>query len=57
MKQDVIVIGAGIIGLATAERLLVQGAKVTILERNKAGHESSWAGGGYFIAALSMGLF
>ncbi|MBL0010415.1 MAG: glycine oxidase ThiO [Nitrosomonas sp.] len=46
MKQDVIVIGAGIIGLATAERLLEQGAKVTILERNKAGQESSWAGGG-----------
>lgn len=46
MEQDVIVIGAGIIGLATAERLLVQGAKVTILERNKFGQESSWAGGG-----------
>ncbi|MEK6686129.1 MAG: glycine oxidase ThiO [Pseudomonadota bacterium] len=46
MKQDVIVIGAGIIGLATAERLLMQGAKVTILERNKTGQESSWAGGG-----------
>lgn len=46
MKQDVIIIGAGIIGLATAERLLVQGAKVTILERNKVGQESSWAGGG-----------
>jgi len=46
MKQDVIVIGAGIIGLATAERLLAQGAKVTILERNKIAQESSWAGGG-----------
>lgn len=46
MKQDVVIIGAGIIGLATAERLLLQGAKVTILERNKAGQESSWAGGG-----------
>ncbi|MCC7091482.1 MAG: glycine oxidase ThiO [Nitrosomonas sp.] len=46
MKQDVIVIGAGIIGLATAEQLLLQGAKVTILERNTAGQESSWAGGG-----------
>lgn len=46
MKHDVIVIGAGIIGLATAERLLLQGAKVTILERNKIGQESSWAGGG-----------
>jgi glycine oxidase len=46
MKQDIIVIGAGIIGLATAERLLAQGATVTILERNKVGQESSWAGGG-----------
>ncbi|SIN95295.1 glycine oxidase [Nitrosomonas cryotolerans ATCC 49181] len=46
MKQDVIIIGAGIIGLATAERLLTQGATVTILERNEAGQESSWAGGG-----------
>lgn len=46
MKQDIIVIGGGIIGLATAERLLAQGAAVTILERNKVGQESSWAGGG-----------
>jgi len=46
MKQDIIVIGAGIIGLATAERLLAQGAAVTILERKKVGQESSWAGGG-----------
>ncbi len=46
MTQDVIVIGAGIIGLATAERLLTQGATVTILERNQVGKESSWAGGG-----------
>lgn len=46
MKQDAIIVGAGVIGLATAERLLTQGAKVTILERNCAGQESSWAGGG-----------
>ena len=46
MKQDIIVIGAGIVGLATAEQLLLQGAKVTILERNTVGQESSWAGGG-----------
>ncbi len=46
MNQDFIVIGAGIIGLATAERLLAQGAAVTILERGTVGQESSWAGGG-----------
>lgn len=46
MTQDFIVIGAGIIGLATAVRLLTEGATVTILEKNKVGQESSWAGGG-----------
>ena len=46
MKSDFIVIGAGIIGLATAQRLLAQGAAVTVLERGLAGQESSWAGGG-----------
>lgn len=46
MKRHIIIIGAGIIGLATAERLLTHGARVMIIERNKIGQESSWAGGG-----------
>ncbi|MCB1986531.1 MAG: glycine oxidase ThiO [Burkholderiales bacterium] len=46
MQQDVIIVGAGIIGLATAERLLKQGIKVLLLERGQVGKESSWAGGG-----------
>ncbi|MDO8437162.1 MAG: glycine oxidase ThiO [Nitrosomonadaceae bacterium] len=46
MNQDFIIVGAGIIGLATAERLLAQGATVTLLERGEVGQESSWAGGG-----------
>ncbi|MBI5889855.1 MAG: FAD-dependent oxidoreductase [Nitrosomonadales bacterium] len=40
------VIGAGALGLATAEALLRQGDEVTILERGWFGRESSWAGGG-----------
>ncbi|KIO48832.1 N-acetylglucosamine-1-phosphate uridyltransferase [Nitrosospira sp. NpAV] len=44
--SDVIVIGGGIAGLATARELLRQGVSVTILERNRCGQESSWAGGG-----------
>jgi len=44
--QDVVIVGAGVIGLATALKLLEQGAKVKILERNRVGMESSWAGGG-----------
>ena len=39
-------IGAGALGLATAEALLRQGAEVTVLERGAVGRESSWAGGG-----------
>ncbi len=39
-------IGAGALGLATAEGLLRQGASVTVLERGSVGRESSWAGGG-----------
>jgi glycine oxidase len=41
-----LVIGTGALGLATAEALLRQGNKVTILERGSVGRESSWAGGG-----------
>jgi glycine oxidase len=40
------VVGAGALGLATAEALLLKGASVTVLERGRVGQESSWAGGG-----------
>lgn len=46
MDSEFIVIGAGALGLATAEGLLRQGAAVTVLERGLVGRESSWAGGG-----------
>jgi glycine oxidase len=44
--SDVLIIGGGIAGLATAHELLRQGATVTLLERNRCGQESSWAGAG-----------
>jgi glycine oxidase len=46
LQNNTIVIGAGALGLATAEALLLQGDVVTILERGAVGQESSWAGGG-----------
>ncbi|SER42595.1 glycine oxidase [Nitrosomonas sp. Nm51] len=46
MKRGTIIVGAGIIGLATAECLLRLGFKVLLLEQGKVGQESSWAGGG-----------
>jgi glycine oxidase len=44
--SDFLIIGAGVAGLSTAQRLLLQGATVTLLERGEVGRESSWAGGG-----------
>ncbi len=46
-SSDVIVIGAGVIGLATAFELQRRGLGVTVLERGKVGRGgASWAGGG-----------
>lgn len=42
----VIVVGAGVIGLMCARELMRAGARVTIVDRGRAGGESSWAGGG-----------
>ncbi len=46
MSNHYIVVGAGALGLASAEALLIQGASVTVIERGMVGQESSWAGGG-----------
>jgi len=43
---DCIVIGAGLIGLLTAQRLAAAGLEVTVLEKGQPARESSWAGGG-----------
>src|SRR5512140_492390 len=45
-QMDCIVIGGGVVGLASALALLQHGHTVTVLERGQCGHESSWAGGG-----------
>lgn len=47
-KQDAahVVVGGGIIGMATALELCGDGTPTTLVERNLAGREASWAGGG-----------
>jgi glycine oxidase len=46
LSSDVIVIGGGIAGLATARELLRLGARVTVLERTCGARGASWAGAG-----------
>lgn len=46
MFPDFLIIGAGVVGLATALELARRGARVTLLERGQCGAESTWAGGG-----------
>jgi glycine oxidase len=46
LKSEFLVVGGGVSGLAVAQSLLLQGAKVIVLEAATTGRESSWAGGG-----------
>jgi glycine oxidase len=46
LTAHVLVVGGGVSGLSTALALLRRGRRVTVLERGRAGGESSWAGGG-----------
>jgi glycine oxidase len=46
MKDKVVIIGGGLIGMLTAKLLVEEDYHVVLLEKNELGKESSWAGGG-----------
>jgi glycine oxidase len=55
-SPSVIVIGGGVIGLASAWRLAREGANVTVLERGGAGRSASWVAAG-MLAPISEAAF
>ncbi len=71
MTTDFLIIGAGAIGLTSAQTLLKAGHSVTLVESGRVGQEASWAGGGIMsplcswdysdavtrLAHRSMGMF
>jgi glycine oxidase len=46
MQTDFLIVGGGIVGLASARVLLQSGYRVMLVERGTVGREASWAGGG-----------
>lgn len=46
MPEHFLIIGAGAVGLTSAQALLQAGYRVTLVERGTSGQEASWAGGG-----------
>ncbi len=54
--NNTIIIGGGIIGLATGWQLAKKGINVEILERNTAGRSASWAAAGMLAPQAEMGF-
>lgn len=52
--MNIVIIGAGVAGLATGWRLLQQGCAVTILDRAQPGHGASWAAAGMLGVTAEM---
>ena len=56
MKQDVVVIGGGVIGVACARELAKRGADVTVLERDRIGHGCSYGNAGWLTPSQAVPL-
>ncbi len=46
VHPEIVIVGAGVVGLTTALKLAERGVSVTLLDRQQVGREASWAGAG-----------
>jgi D-amino-acid dehydrogenase len=56
VKQDVAIVGGGVIGVATAVELARRGAQVTVLERDRVGHGCSYGNAGWLTPSQAAPL-
>jgi D-amino-acid dehydrogenase len=56
VKQDVAIIGGGVIGVASAVELARRGAQVTVLERGRVGHGCSYGNAGWLTPSQAVPL-
>jgi len=56
VKQDIAIIGGGIIGVASAVELARRGAQVTVLERDRIGHGCSYGNAGWLTPSQAVPL-
>lgn len=56
MKQDVVIIGGGVIGVASAVELARRGVQVTVLERDRVGHGCSYSNAGWLTPSQAVPL-
>jgi D-amino-acid dehydrogenase len=56
VKQDVAIIGGGVIGMACAVELARRGVQVTVLERDRVGHGCSYGNAGWLTPSQAVPL-
>jgi D-amino-acid dehydrogenase len=56
VKQDIAVIGGGVIGVASALELARRGAQVTVIERDRVGHGCSYGNAGWLTPSQAVPL-
>ncbi|PSQ95151.1 MAG: glycine oxidase ThiO [Bacteroidetes bacterium SW_9_63_38] len=56
MSNDVLIVGGGTVGLATGFELVRKGTPVTLFEKGKAGHGTSWQAAGMLAPDAEIGF-